>query len=183
VSQSQVLSNPVTTNKCNKKINFYAWVRKIERGHLCTCHGSSECDWCRNVTSIAITSDPCIIAFWDATSIYFSSEFHIQIKILSYPNLWCIWILKILLQLSLSLSLNYPAIYYLNISLCCGEVCISETSDMYKVDGFTVLHSGCDLSQPGNVLQRGEGVVVVLDPVMTQVYRESWLTVNSGLSV
>ena len=51
-------------------------------------------------------------------------------------------------------------------------VCISETkwfgSDVYEVDGFTVLHSGRELPQPGDVLQRGEGVAVVLDPVMAQ---------------
>jgi len=41
--------------------------------------------------------------------------------------------------------------------------------------------SGCDLSQPGSVLQRGERVAVVLDPAMTQAWcdaGESWLAVN-----
>jgi len=68
-------------------------------------------------------------------------------------------------------------------------VCISKTkwfgSDVYEVDGFTVLHSGCDLPQTGMyyryVLQRGEGVAVVLDPAMTQAWRdagESWLAFN-----
>ena len=45
-------------------------------------------------------------------------------------------------------------------------MCISETkwfgSDLYEVDSFTVLHSGHDLPQPGNVFQHGEGVAVVL---------------------
>jgi len=47
-----------------------------------------------------------------------------------------------------------------------------------------VLHSGRDLPQPGNVLQRGEGVAVVLDPAMTQAWHdaeESWLAVNSRI--
>jgi len=56
-------------------------------------------------------------------------------------------------------------------------VCISETkwfgSDVYEVDGFTVLHSGCELPQPVDVLQRGEGVAVVLDPVMAQAWRDA----------
>ena len=55
---------------------------------------------------------------------------------------------------------------------------------MYKVDGFTVLYSGHDLPQCGDVLQHGEGVAVVLDPIMTQAWRdagESWLAVNSRI--
>ena len=69
-----------------------------------------------------------------------------------------------------------------------GAVCISETkwfgSDLYEVDGFTVLHSGHDLPQPGNAFQCGGGVAVILDPVMTQAWRdagESWLAVNSRI--
>ena len=68
------------------------------------------------------------------------------------------------------------------------EVCISEIkwfgSDVYEVDGFTVLHSGCDMPQPCDILQRVEGVTVVLDPVMTQAWLdegESWLVVNSKI--
>jgi len=55
---------------------------------------------------------------------------------------------------------------------------------VHEVDGFTVLHSGCDLPQPGSALQCGEGVAVVLDPAMTLALRdarESWLTVNSRI--
>ena len=69
-----------------------------------------------------------------------------------------------------------------------GVVCISETkwfgSDVYEADGFTVLHSGRDLPQPGDMLQHGEGVTVVLDPAMTQAWHdagESWLAVNSRI--
>ena len=51
---------------------------------------------------------------------------------------------------------------------------ITETkwfgSDVYEVDGFTVLHSGRSLPGSGDVLQRGEGVGIVLDPVMTQAW-------------
>ena len=57
-------------------------------------------------------------------------------------------------------------------------------SDLYEVDGFTVLHSGRELPQPSNVFQRGEGVAVVLDPIMTQAWRdagESWSAVNSRI--
>jgi len=67
-------------------------------------------------------------------------------------------------------------------------MCISETkwfgSDVYEVDGFTVLHSSHELPQPGDVLQCGEGVAIVLDPLMTQAWRdagESWLAVNSRI--
>ena len=56
-------------------------------------------------------------------------------------------------------------------------VCISETkwfgSDVYEVDGFTVLHSGRSLPGSGVVLQRGEGVGIVLDPVMTQAWHDA----------
>ena len=44
-------------------------------------------------------------------------------------------------------------------------VCIREIkwfgSDVYEVDGFTVMHSGHELPLPGDVLQRGEGVAIV----------------------
>jgi len=53
-------------------------------------------------------------------------------------------------------------------------VCIREIkwfgSDVYEVDGFTVMHSGHELPQPG---ERGEGVAVVLDPVMTQAWHDA----------
>ena len=52
-----------------------------------------------------------------------------------------------------------------------GVVCNSETkwfgSDVYEVDGFTVLYSSHNLLGPGNALQCSEGVAVLLDPVMT----------------
>ena len=51
-----------------------------------------------------------------------------------------------------------------------GIVCISETKwfgdDVYEVDGFMVLHSGRDVAQSGDVIQRSEGVAIVLDPLM-----------------
>ena len=55
---------------------------------------------------------------------------------------------------------------------------------MYKVDVFTVLHSGHSLPGSGNALQHGEGVGIVFDPVMTQAWhdaRESWSAVNSRI--
>ena len=38
---------------------------------------------------------------------------------------------------------------------------------MYKVNGFTALHTGCDLPWSGDTLQCDEGVGICLDPVMT----------------
>ena len=52
-----------------------------------------------------------------------------------------------------------------------GITCVSETKwfgkDVYEIDGYTVLHSGRDLPASGDVLQRGEGVAIVLDPLMS----------------
>ena len=52
-----------------------------------------------------------------------------------------------------------------------------------EVDGFTVLHSGHNLPGPGNVLQCGKGVAVVLNPVliMTQAWHDVWFAVNSRI--
>ena len=51
-----------------------------------------------------------------------------------------------------------------------GIVCISKTKwfcdDVYEVDGFTMLHSGRDVPQSGDVIQCGEGVAIMLDPLM-----------------
>ena len=38
---------------------------------------------------------------------------------------------------------------------------------MYEIDGYTVLHSGRDLPGLGDALQHGEGVAIVLDPVLS----------------
>ena len=65
-------------------------------------------------------------------------------------------------------------------------MCISETKwfgdDVYEVDGFTVLHSGHDVPQSGDVIQRGEGVAIVLDPLMGRLWRDSgktWSAISS----
>ena len=50
-----------------------------------------------------------------------------------------------------------------------GMVCIIETKwfgDVCEVDGFTVLHSGHNVPQSGDVIQHGEGVAIALDPRM-----------------
>ena len=39
-------------------------------------------------------------------------------------------------------------------------------NDVYKVDGFTVLHSGRNVPQSGDAIQCGERVAIVLDPLM-----------------
>ena len=54
---------------------------------------------------------------------------------------------------------------------------------MYEVDGLTVLHSGSGRNLPGpsNVLQHGEEVAVVLDPVMTQAWCDAEDHVNSRI--
>ena len=67
-------------------------------------------------------------------------------------------------------------------------VCISETKwfgdDVYEVDGFTVLHSGRSVPQSGDAVQRGEGVAIVLDPLMATSWRDSggkWSTISSRI--
>ena len=51
---------------------------------------------------------------------------------------------------------------------CMGVVCVSEMkwfgSDVYEVGGSLVLHSGHNVPQSGDAVQRGEGVAIVLDP-------------------
>ena len=62
-------------------------------------------------------------------------------------------------------------------------VCISETKwfgdDVYEVDGFTVLHSGRSVPQSGDAIQRGEGVAIVLDPLMATAWRDSGGTLSA----
>ena len=67
-------------------------------------------------------------------------------------------------------------------------VCISETKlfgdDVYEVDGFTVLHSGRSIPQSGDAVQRGEGVAIVLDPLMATSWRDSggkWSAISSRI--
>ena len=67
-------------------------------------------------------------------------------------------------------------------------VCISETKwfgyDVHVVDGYTVIHLGRSVPQSGNTVQRGEGVAIVLDPVMATSWRESgasWSAVSSRI--
>ena len=69
-----------------------------------------------------------------------------------------------------------------------GVVCVSETkwfgSDAYEVGGSLVLHSGRDVPQSGDAIQRGEGVAIVLDPWMAQSWRDSgeiWTAVSSRI--
>ena len=69
-----------------------------------------------------------------------------------------------------------------------GITCISETKwfgkDVYEIDGYTVLHSDRDLPGSGDALQCGEGVAIVLDPVLSVAWRdvgEVWTAVNSRL--
>ena len=53
---------------------------------------------------------------------------------------------------------------------------------MYEIDRYTVLHSGRDLPGLGDALQRGEGVAIVLDPVLSVAWRDAgevWTAVNS----
>ena len=48
-------------------------------------------------------------------------------------------------------------------------------NDVYKVDGFTVLHSGRSVPQSGDTIQCGEGVAIVLDPLMAT----SWMDLGN----
>ena len=58
-----------------------------------------------------------------------------------------------------------------------GVVCISETKwfgyDVYEVGGSLMLHSGHSVPQSGDLIQRGEGVAIVLDPLKAQSWRDS----------
>ena len=65
---------------------------------------------------------------------------------------------------------------------------ISETKwfgqAVYLVDGCTVVHSGRPVPAAGDVIQRGEGVGIVLDPVMSEAWRsagEVWKVVSSRI--
>ena len=67
-----------------------------------------------------------------------------------------------------------------------GITCISETKrfgkDVYEIDGYTVLHSDHDIPGSGDALQCGEGVAIVLDPVLSVAWRDAgevWTAVNS----
>jgi len=69
-----------------------------------------------------------------------------------------------------------------------GVVCISETkwfgNDVYEVGGSLVLHSGRSVPQSGDPIQRGEGVAIVLDPLMAQSWRDSggiWTAISSRI--
>ena len=57
-----------------------------------------------------------------------------------------------------------------------GITCIIEIKwfgkDVYEIDGYTVLHSGSNLHGSGDVLQHGEGVAIVLDPLMSVAWRD-----------
>jgi len=65
---------------------------------------------------------------------------------------------------------------------------ISETKwfgqAVYLVDGYTVVHSGRPMPADGDMAQRGEGVGIVLDPVLSEAGRnggEIWNPVSSRL--
>lgn len=65
---------------------------------------------------------------------------------------------------------------------------ISETKwfgqAVYLVDGYTVVHSGRPVPAAGDVAQRGEGVGIVLDPVLSEAWRnggEVWNPVSSRI--
>ena len=65
--------------------------------------------------------------------------------------------------------------------------CISEYmwfgNDVYEADGFIVLHSGHSVPWSSDAVQCGEGVAIVLDPLMTS-WRDSggiWSTISSRI--
>ena len=67
-------------------------------------------------------------------------------------------------------------------------MCISETKwfgdDIYKVDGFAVLHSGHDVPQSGDAIQHGERVAIALDPLLATAWRDSggtWSAISSRI--
>ena len=54
---------------------------------------------------------------------------------------------------------------------------ISETKwfgqDIYDVDGFLTLHSGCPVPGAGEKVERNEGDGIVLDPDMVRLWKNS----------
>ena len=53
---------------------------------------------------------------------------------------------------------------------------------MYDVDGYLILHSGCDVPGEGEKVERNEGVGIVLDPDLADSWRqgnEQWKPVSS----
>ena len=63
---------------------------------------------------------------------------------------------------------------------------ISETKwfrqEIYHVQGFMILHSGRPTPRDGELIRRRTGVGIVLDPVMTQAWRDAgevWKAVSS----
>ena len=66
--------------------------------------------------------------------------------------------------------------------------CISETKwfgdDIYEVDGYTAIYLGHSVPQSGDAVQHGEGVAIVLDPVITTSWRDSgvlWSAISSRI--
>lgn len=45
--------------------------------------------------------------------------------------------------------------------------------DVYRIDGYTVLHSGHVFPLSGDTLQHGEGVAIVLDPSMSAEWQNA----------
>ena len=67
-------------------------------------------------------------------------------------------------------------------------VAISETKwfgqDVYNIEGYTILHSGCSVPRSGEAVDRNEGVGIVLDPCTTEAWRhagEVWKAVSPRL--
>ena len=63
---------------------------------------------------------------------------------------------------------------------------ISETKwfgqEIYRVQGFMILHCGRPTPRDGELIERRAGVGIVLDPVMTQAWRDAgevWKAVSS----
>ena len=56
-----------------------------------------------------------------------------------------------------------------------------ESQDVWNLDGYTLLHSECTLSDDGEPLIRNEGVGIMLDQRATAAWRnpgESWEAVT-----
>ncbi len=65
---------------------------------------------------------------------------------------------------------------------------ISETKwfgqEKYEVDGFVILHSGRSVPVGDEAVERNDGVGIVLDPVMAQIWKDSgevWKPVSSHI--
>ena len=65
---------------------------------------------------------------------------------------------------------------------------ISETEwfgqDMYEVEGYTILHSGRPIPGDTDIMERSEGVGIVLDPHLAEAWRragEVWEGVSSRI--